>query len=281
MVCTGRAVRRVQAGEAVAVDPAITCGQCDQCRAGRHNTCRRIRFLGSAGEAPGCMRDYIVMPESCLYPLRGGVSLEQAVLVEPFSIGVYAVKQSGLPIDGSFAVLGAGPIGLSVLLAAIHQRAGQSFITDRVDHRVSVAKRAGAAWAGNPDREDIVRAILERQPDGMDVVFECAGQPEALDQAVALLKPGGKLMLVGIPRQDRISLVIDTLRRNEIAIVNVRRQNHCVEAALELIASKSVDLDFMVTHRVLLEQASAAFETAAGYANGIIKAIINFESAQE
>jgi threonine dehydrogenase-like Zn-dependent dehydrogenase len=108
----------------------------------------------------------------------------------------------------------------------------------------------------------------------MDVVYECAGQQETIDQAIELLKPGGKLMLIGIPREDRISFAIDQIRRKEVTIVNVRRQNACTQAAIDLLASGKGDVDFMVTHRFGLEQTQEAFELVAGYRDGVVKAMI-------
>ncbi len=147
-------------------------------------------------------------------------------------------------------------------------------MTEKIPERVEVARQGGADWVGNPLEQDIVAAILEQQPLGMDVVYECAGQQETLDQAVELLKPGGTLMLIGIPREDRISFAIDQLRRREITIVNVRRQNGCTQAAIDLIASGKVDIDFMVTHRFKLGQVEEAFELVAGYRDGVVKAMV-------
>ncbi len=278
VIQAGRAVKRVRAGDQVAVDPAMPCHQCDQCCQGRQNTCRHLSFLGCPGEAPGCLSEFIVMPEECLYPLRGKLTLQQAVLCEPLSIGIYAVKQSHLPTHGEAAILGSGPIGLSVLLAARQQGARQVFMTDKIDHRVNIARQAGAAWSGNPDHADIVSTILKEAPEGLDVVYECAGQQETLDQAVELLKPGGRLMLVGIPREERIYFKIDLLRRKEITLINVRRQNDCVQAAIDLIASRAAPVDFMVTHHCAPEQAQEAFDRVADYRDGVIKAMIDFPS---
>jgi len=197
----GSAVKRVKVGDEVAVDPAMPCFQCDQCLAGRENTCRKLTFLGCPGQAQGCLSEYIVMPEQSVFPTGGLISLEQAVLAEPLSIGVYAVRQGQVGKGSDVGILGAGPIGLCVMVAAQSEGAGDIFVTDKIDARVGLAKQAGATWAGNPDHEDVVQAILDRQPAGLDVVFECAGQQETIDQAVKLLKPGGKLMLIGIPRE--------------------------------------------------------------------------------
>lgn len=108
----------------------------------------------------------------------------------------------------------------------------------------------------------------------MDVVFECAGQPETIDQAIELLRPGGRLMLIGIPREDRVSFIIDKMRRKEITIVNVRRQNECTQAAIDLLASGKVDIDYMITHRFDFSDTKEAFDMVAGYKDGAIKALI-------
>jgi len=217
------------------------------------------------------------VPEECLCPTKGRLSLEQAVLCEPLSIGAYAVKQAQLPPQADIAILGCGPIGLCVLLAARHASATAPFATDRLDHRLAAAASLGAGWTGNPDNVAVVNEVLGRQPAGMDVAFECAGQQETLDQAVQLLKPGGRLMLVGIPTTERVSFGIDALRRKELTLINVRRQNHCVETAIELVASRTVNVDGLVTHRFAPEDAQRAFDLVAAYGDGVIKALIEFE----
>jgi L-iditol 2-dehydrogenase len=275
----GRTVTRVKPGDRVAVDPAMPCGRCDQCLADRPHTCRRLGFLGTPGQADGCLCEQIVMPEGSCFPIRPTTTLERAAISEPLAIGLYAVRL-GLPIKGkTIAILGAGPIGLSVLLCAMHERTGKIYVTDKIRNRLEAARGAGAAWTGNPDRQDVARGILQAEPLQLDVVFECCGQQEALDQAVDLLKPGGKLVLVGIPEEDRISFSIDLLRRKEIAILNVRRQNHCTRAALDLIENGNVTVDFMITHRFPLARTKEAFDLVAGYRDGVIKAMIGAEES--
>lgn len=266
-------------GDRVAVDPLVWCGQCDQCRLSREHTCRRQAFLGCPGQLPGCLCERIVMPAASCVKTPPALDAVDAALVEPFSIGLYAF---GLGLGAGVrsaqspraAVLGAGPIGLSVMLAA--RAAGVDVcMTDIRDYRATLARQMGAGYAGNPHRQDVLADMLERCPEGLDAVFECAGEPETLDQAVRLLKPGGRLMLVGIPEADRISLPADTLRRKEITVQPVRRQNHCVEPAIDLLASGAVNLRPMVTHRYSLEQTGEAFATVADYRDGVVKAMID------
>ena len=272
----GGAVTRVKVGDSVAVDPAIACNNCDQCWQGRRNTCRNLKFLGCPGQVEGCLCEYIIMPEDCCFPIGDRITFAQGVLCEPLAIGVYVVKQAYLPENAEIAILGAGPIGLSCLVSARAEDANACYVTEKIDERVKIAEKNGATWVGNPNKEDIVKEILKQQPVGMDVVFECAGQQETIDEAVELLKPGGNLMLIGIPRTERISLMIHKIRRKEITLINVRRQNKCTQACIDLIASGKISVDFMITHRFKLEQTKDAFDMVAEYRDGVVKALIEF-----
>ena len=267
-------VDRVGVGDEVAVDPAMPCGRCDQCCAGREHTCRNLRFLGCPDQAQGCLCEYLVMPQESLYPTDGRLSLDQAMLIEPLSIGVYAVELAGLKAVDAVAILGAGPIGLCVLAVAAARGAGQVWMTEIVPERLAIARSAGARWTGNPDTTEVVYRILELHPGGVDVAFECAGRQETIDQAIDLLKPGGKLVLVGIPETDSIALPIHRCRRREITIINVRRQNRCVVPAIDLVAGGKVHIDHLITHTFSLGQTPQAFDLVAHYRDGVVKAMI-------
>jgi L-iditol 2-dehydrogenase len=267
-------VKTLRPGQRVAVDPLVACGECDQCRAGRQNTCRKQAFMGNPGQLPGALMEYLVMPAACCKPVPESLTDDEAALVEPLSIGVYAVQLAQLRPGVRVGIVGSGPIGLCTLLAVHAAAEAKVYMTDLLDERVEVARRCGAAWAGNPQREDVVSAIHKLEPLGMDVVFECAGEQQAIDQSVKLLKPGGTLLIVGIPEVDRISFDISALRRNELRVLNVRRQNHCVEPAIELIASRRVNVQPLITHHFPLEETARAFELVSARKDRVIKAMI-------
>ena len=272
---TGEEVTSLKPGDSVAIDPAMPCHNCDQCRAGRPHTCRNLKFLGCPGQAEGCLSEYIVMPASSCYILPDNVTLDQAALSEPLSIGLYAVRSSGDIRGKSVGILGSGPIGLSVLLSAVAAGAGNIYVTDKIDERLTVASGMGAFRTGNVDRTDIVSDILETEPAQLDVVFECCGQQEAADQAIALLRPGGSLMVIGIPEFERWTFGSDDMRRKEISIRNVRRQNDAVEDTIQMIASGALQPDSMQTHNFSLDETGEAFEVVAGYRDGVVKAMIH------
>ncbi|MEI6808036.1 MAG: alcohol dehydrogenase catalytic domain-containing protein [bacterium] len=277
---TGAGVKSIKAGDRVAIEPAMSCWKCDQCRVGRYHTCRNLRFLGCPGQAEGCLSEYIVMPESSCLPVGEEMSMDLAALSEPLAIGIYCSKMAGGARCSRVAILGSGPIGLSVLIAERAEGTRKIYMTDKIPARVSTASAMGAIWAGNVSREDVVARMLKLEPAGMDVVYECCGQQEAQDQAIELLKPGGKLVLVGIPTVDRVSFCIDKMRRKEICIQNIRRQVDCAQLALDMIAANPVTAAKMITHRFRFGQTKKAFDLVAGYKDGVVKAMIEFREYQ-
>jgi len=277
VVKVGSAVTMVKPGDRIAIEPAMPCGECDQCLAGRPHTCRKLRFLGCPGQADGCLSEYIVMPETSCIPIPDNLTYDEAAISEPLSIGVYAVQES-IPMKGAkVGILGFGPIGMSVLLPALAEGAGEIYVTDKINDRLELAKKAGASWTGNPDEEDVVKKVKDRESLLLDVVFECCGQQEAVDQAIEMLKPGGKLMIIGIPEFDRWSFSVDEMRHKEITVRNVRRQNNCVEKSLDMMENGDVDVSLMPTHRYKFEDTKQAFDLVTEYKDGVMKAMIDFE----
>lgn len=274
----GRGVTHVRPGDRVAIEPAMSCGVCDQCRADRSHTCRALRFLGCPGQAEGCLSEFIVMPQECCVPIPDAMTLEMGALVEPLAISLYAVQLAALPPSARVGILGLGPIGLGVLLLARQQRAERIYTTDPVSERRAQAMQRGATWSGHPDADQPVSTILAAEPLQLDVVFECCGEQSAVDQAVDLLKPGGRLVLVGIPETDRISVCIDVCRRKELILQNVRRQNHCTRLVMDLVADGRIDVDGLITHRFPLERTREAFDLVDARTDGVVKAMIVFGS---
>ena len=272
----GSAVTRVRPGDRVAVEPSISCGTCDQCRSGRPHTCRLIKFLGHPGDRDGALAEYFVLPERNLFPIPEGMTMAEAMMAEPLSVALHALQLGGANPGPSIAVLGTGPIGLLAVLCLRAVGVHEVFATDRSEARMQAALNAGAAWSGNPDRQDIVREILDRRPLGMDAVVEASGDPAAVEQAVALVKPGGRITLIGIPLEERISYPTATARRKEIAFFNVRRQNRCIERAVLLIENKHIDVAPLISHEFAVDDAPRAFDIAAGRKDGVLKAAINF-----
>ena len=276
VVEVGKSVKSIKPGDKIAIDPAMPCYECDQCLSGRHHTCRNLRFLGCPGQAEGCLMEYIVMPEKSCFPLAGNLTFDHGSISEPLAIGVYAVKKSGGVKALNIGIFGYGPIGMSVMLAAKAQGAYNIYVTDIINERLAIARKEGAVFTVNPKQENIIERILHEEPLGLDMAFECCGKQDAFDQAINLLKPGGKLVVIGIPEFDCWSMNVEKTRRREISLQFIRRQVDCVEQTLEMMKNGSISIDNMVTHRFPFERTKEAFDLVSGYRDGVMKAMIDF-----
>lgn len=273
----GKEVTRVKPGQRIAINPAVSCGHCDQCRNGRENTCRKLMFMGNPQQLPGALCEFIVLPESGCYPIGDSLTFEQAVLSEPLAIAVYSVERSQIRPNASVAILGAGPIGMSVFYTLRTKNVGEVYVTDKIQERLEFSQQLNPRWCGNPDRTDVVKEILKLEPWLIDFVYECSGDSVAFDQAIKLLKPGGTLIVVGIPEKNEIPFPMHELRRKEITIINIRRQVHCTQKAIDMLAHRQINLDAMATHHFPLAETGLAFELVANYRDGVMKAMISID----
>ncbi|UCG87454.1 MAG: alcohol dehydrogenase catalytic domain-containing protein [Gemmatimonadota bacterium] len=250
-------------GEHVAIDPAITCGRCEFCRRGEVNLCAALRF---AGHAPhdGALREYIAWPEHCLVPLPPSVTDIEGAMLEPLGVALYSVDLGGVSPGTSVGVFGCGTIGLSVIQLARAAGATRIFATDQpgVPHRLEAARSYGAdAFAVSGGDE--IAAILEATGGrGVDVAFEAAGDPDAVETAVAAVKPGGQAILIGIPSKDRIAFTASTARRKDLSIRVVHRMKHTYPRAIQLVESGRVDVRSLVTHHYPLAQVVEGYAIA-------------------
>ena len=247
-------------GERVAIDPAITCGTCRACRDGYANLCYRIRFAGH-GETDGMMRELMAWPAELLHPLPDAVTDADGALLEPLGVAVHSVDLGHLPFGGTASVLGCGPIGL--LLISVLKAAGASSVlaVEPLAHRREAASRYGADLVAEPDSAPgFVRELVGA---GVDVAFEAAGTDQAVRLALDSVRPGGRVVLAGIPGDDAIAFQASVARRKGLTIAMVRRMNHVYPRAISLAARGVVDLGALVSRRAGLGEVKEAFGDAA------------------
>ncbi len=247
-------------GERVAIDPAITCGHCELCLRGYRNLCLNIRFSGH-GSQDGAMAEFIAWPSHLLPALPDSLSDADGALLEPLGVAIHSVDLGHLPLSGSTAVVGCGPIGLLLIQLLRASGAGSVIAFDPLAHRREAALRLGADHAVGP-AEATEAVLAELTGIGVDVAFEMAGADDAVRLAVAAVRPGGRLVLGGIPGDDAIRLQASVARRKGLTIAMVRRMNDTYPRAIRLAAAGQVDLS-IVSHRFPLAEAADAMALAA------------------
>jgi L-iditol 2-dehydrogenase len=254
---------RTEDGRLVAIEPAIPCGQCLLCAEGDPNLCPTIRFSGH-GDLDGSMREWMAWPGQNLFALPEGLTAIDGAMLEPLGVAIHTVDLAHVRPGSSVGVFGAGPIGLLCLQVARAAGAARLVATDLASraHRLEAARAVGAAAFPADGRE--ARSIREAVGGfGLDVAIEAAGAQAAVDAAVEAVRPGGRVVLAGIPGEERTSVPAASARRKGLTILFVRRMKHTYPRAIGLATAGRVDLRSMVTHRVPLAEAAHAFEVAA------------------
>lgn len=187
----------VPVGTAVAVNPIIWCGTCRYCLAGEYHRCADRGFVGLHGRGGGFAEELVVRAEQVV-PVPEAVPTELAALVEPYTVGLHAVRRSALSAGDSVAVFGTGPIGLTVVQAARAAGAGDIYVSEPRDARRERAGTAGADVTIDPAETDPVERIRDGTAGGADVVFEVAGIAPTVNAALESAKSGGNVTIVSL-----------------------------------------------------------------------------------
>lgn len=261
--CAGVIESGHRKGERVAIDPAIPCNLCEFCQEGNPNLCTDLRFAGHAPQ-DGALQQYISWPERCLFPLPDSMSDVEGVMLEPLGVAIYSVDRGDVKPGMSAAIFGCGTIGLCVIQVARAAGAAKVFGTElpAISHRIEAARSLGVTVfeAGSgAEADEILGATGGR---GVDVAFEAAGDPAAVEAAVAAVKPGGKVVLIGIPLEDRTSFTASTARRKDLTVIALHRMKHTYPRAIQLVAGGRVDVASLVTQRFPLEDVVSAYAAA-------------------
>ncbi|MCX7680839.1 MAG: NAD(P)-dependent alcohol dehydrogenase [Anaerolineae bacterium] len=275
----GPGVEGLSPGQLVAVEPAVSCGECESCLEGHPNLCPKVRFCGTP-PVDGAYVEYKVMPAANCFPLPDGFSPDEGALLEPLGIAIHAVDLAHLRPGYTVAVLGAGPIGLLTAAVAKISGAAAIYVSEPLAYRREFALRYAADAVFNPETEDIVAGIMRATNGrGVDVAFEAAGAPQTPDQAAAVTRPGGKVIVAGIPADDTMTMNASTVRRKGLTIKLVRRMKHTYPRAISLVQKGLLDVKPLATHTFPLERIVEAFEIVAGYRDGVLRAIIRVAEA--
>jgi (R,R)-butanediol dehydrogenase/meso-butanediol dehydrogenase/diacetyl reductase len=278
VVEVGPGVTGLRAGDRVAVNPCLVCGECRWCRSGRSNHCAKLGTIGLSRD--GALAPLVAVPEYGCHVLPAGVSSEQGAVVEPLAVAVHACRRARLGGGERVAIVGAGPIGLLVLQVARARGAAWIAVVEPREDRRARARALGADAVLDPGAGDPASAIAE-MTDGAraDVTFECVGSPAAFAAAFRAAGKGGRMALVG--------LVPEAVTANALLIVAHEKEIIGSSAyvdefpeAIDLLARGQVEVDSLVTGRVPLGRGLAdGIEALLRPDLGHIKILVSPETA--
>ena len=270
----GPGVKGLAVGQLVSVEPGISCGKCESCLQGHPNLCPNVRFCGTP-PIDGVFAEYTVLPAENCFPLPEGFGPVEGAMLEPLGIAIHTVDLANLKAGQTVAVLGAGPIGLLVAAVAKAAGASQILMTEPLAHRRQFALEYIADAALNPETVDVVTEIKQLTGGrGVDVAFEAAGESDTPQQAAAMARIGGKVIVAGIPTDDTMNMNASTVRHKGLTIKIVRRMKHTYPRAIRLVQTGMVDVKSLATHQFPLERIDEAFDLVAGYRDGVLRAMI-------
>lgn len=273
----GKGVKNLKVGDRVAIEPGVPCRYCKFCKDGRYNLCKDIVFCATP-PVHGNLRRYYKHAADFCYKLPDNVTLEEGALMEPLSVGVHACKRAGIKIGSKVLILGAGPIGLVTLLVAKAMGASKVIITDIRQDKLDAAKKFGADEVylvqrdvTEPDHIKNVHALFGEEPDQ---TVDASGAQSSVRLALQVTKAGGVIVLVGCgPPEIQVPLITALVK--EIDIRGVFRYANDYADALELLASKKINVKPLITHNYKIEETVAAFDKAKSGESGIIKVMIH------
>ena len=264
----GEGVQGFATGQRVLAEPLRTCRECSDCRAGKYEICSKRVLLGTF--APGALAEYVTVPAYTLYPLPDALDYELAALVEPLAVTVHGLHLVDLSSGERVVVLGSGSIGILATLAARALGAAEVIATYRYEHQAQAALAAGAT-----------RAVEEGEAAGLaiekpDVVVEAVGgHADTLNQAVSLVRPGGRVSVLGLftkPVQvNALAMMLNEVRAVGAITYCRPHQDSDFDTALGIIRADPERARGLISHRFPLPQVDEAFRTANDKSTASVK----------
>ena len=247
-------------GTRVVVEPNLACGHCTQCLAGRYNICRELLVLGC--QTPGGLADSFTVAVDRIVALNPELDDDHAILIEPLATPIHAVRRAAEAVGDlrgrPVVVIGAGPIGLFVLLA-LRDAGANVVVADLLVSKRERAERLGAAGSFDPTAPDAVESALAMLGGPAAVVVDCVSRESSVAQAVDLVDKGGAIMIVGVAA-GATPVRLDLIQDRELALIgNLMYVREDYTAAIDLLASGAVPIDEIITARFDFEKSADAF----------------------
>lgn len=277
VISAGSGVTALKPGDLVALEPGIPCEKCEHCLSGKYNLCREVIFLAAPPFQTGALSRYIKHPARWCYKLPDGMDTLEGALVEPLSVGMYAVKRSGATVGNSVLIIGSGCIGLMTAEVCKAMGLKHIVVADLSEIRLKKASEIGASAVINTSSSDLIEEV-NRMTDskGFDIVFETAGSKVTAALTCDAVKAGGKIVMVGnIFGTTPFEFI--KLNEKEADIISVFRYRNIYPTAIETSSMGLTPTKKVVTNYFKFEEVQKAFECALYEKETAVKVVIEME----
>ena len=271
----------INVGAHVVIDPSYRCGICDRCMSGKGNICDHLKVLGV--HCDGGFAQYFVCDTNMAHILPKAVSDEVAIFCEPLSIAVHAIRRMSTPVCETALIIGAGPIGLALLLA-IKQVCKRTIVLDILENRLNAAKKMGADLVLNSTKHqgDLESTILATMKRPVDIVFDTVSNPSSVLNDEQLVKRGGEVIIVGLANSETGIHLLPILKK-ELTVNGIRMTtNQDFSDALKLL--QKIDpkvISHIITNTYALSEAIEGIKFVEQHPEKGIKTIITFNEREK
>ncbi|HEV7317465.1 MAG TPA: NAD(P)-dependent alcohol dehydrogenase [Ensifer sp.] len=271
----GKNVTNFKPGDRVCMEPGIPNWLSRESMLGMYNIDPSVRFWATP-PVHGCLCDSVVHPANLTFKIPDHMTFDEAVMVEPLTLGVHVARKVGVVPGDTAIVTGAGPIGVIIALAALASGCSKVIITDVVQEKLDLVENAygGRIMPFNVAKGDLKQFVSEHFPYGADILFEASGSAKAITSAPEFVAAGGKIVLIGMP-QGTTPIDVVALQVKEIVTYSIFRYANDYQRAINFIASGQIDVKPLIHKHYNFEDSVAAFDFAASAPPGVIKTIIN------
>lgn len=263
-------------GDRVTAEPQYGCGHCVLCRDGVYHICEDKMILG-ARDWSGSFGEFVVMPEKCLLPLGREVSFEEGALIEPMAVGMHAIRQNNVCAGQKILIIGAGTIGLGLLLSTQLYNPSCIILADVVDFNLEIAGAMGCQYTVNTAREDLKTYVdYVTDGNGVDITFLAFGNAAVLETAARCTRGGGRISEIAmIPNGTGAPFRL--LNRKELSIIGSNMYTYeDFQCVLDAMSKKLLPLKGMITHTFNIEKFQEAIEMADKHTEPCIKVMLTF-----
>jgi len=276
IVSVGKDCRTLKVGDRVAVEPGKPCMKCDECREGRYNFCHDMYFMGTY-PWDGCMCEYVAWPEFLTYKMPDSMTYEVGSVVEPFVVGLQAMKNSGIHFGDTAVVLGCGAIGLMTIQALKSIGAGRIIAVGRTPFKLDLARKMGATDVIN-SREcaDVVSVIKSMTGGyGAQYAYECVGSDRTFAEILNYVRDGGTVTYLGLVVNDGTPMPMASVVMRGLTFKTVIRYTNLFDKAIRMIDNGTSDITPVITQHFQFSDGDKAFERALDKSDAI-KIVIDF-----
>ncbi len=251
IVGKGNPDSKFKIGQKVVIDPNIYCGQCDYCRKGMVNFCENLKALGVT--LNGGFAEYCIVPSSQAYILPDDFDLSVAAFSEPLSCCLRGINNADIKLGNTVVVIGGGSIGLLMVQLVRITGASKIILIEPNLNKQKLGIKFGADYAFNPDSEKLFEQINDITNNQVDIVLECVGNKDAVDNAIKIAGKGGKVVIFGLaPKDQTINLNLQHLFQKELKIFNSYLNPFTFKSAVDLLINRKISVKELLTKQLNL-----------------------------